>query len=75
MGAATLGAQPTKIVSVDKKNLKDSLAQSVQKLADEFDVGVFTFDPQSFVKHTRRSPDCGGTKYVDDVEAAPSCGA
>ena len=38
-----LGAQlkqPTKIVTVDKKNLKESLTQSVQKLADEFgDVG------------------------------------
>ena len=37
-----LGAQlkqPTKIVTVDKKSLKDSLTQSVQKLADEFEVG------------------------------------
>ena len=37
-----LGAQlkqPTKIVTVDKKSLKDSLTQSVQKLADVFDVG------------------------------------
>lgn len=31
--------QPTKVITVDKRSLKETLTQSVQKLADEFEVG------------------------------------